>query len=173
MKIIFVGRLIYAKGCQDLILATRDIDAQLVIVGDGPYRRTLELMNGHAEFKGELPIDGVMKELSESDIFVNPSYSEGLPTSVVEAASVGLPIISTDVGGTNEIIQDGVTGILIPPHNPAAIRTYLLSFIRDYKSAKAMGERAKQFLIENKERFSWDYITKQYEEVFKEVVKKK
>jgi glycosyltransferase involved in cell wall biosynthesis len=109
----------------------------------------------------------VIDLLEESDIFVNPSYSEGLPTSVMEAASVGLPIIATDVGGTNEIIKHMKSGLIIPPHQPWLIAESLKVLLKDETAAKTMGLMARNTVMS---KFNWDVITKQYENLIKEVV---
>jgi len=108
--VLFVGRLIRMKGVHDLITAMKEIDARLVIVGDGPERTRLEQQAKaagiNAHFLGEKDKAGVIAALSVADLFVNPSYSEGLPTSVLEAAAIGLPIVATDVGGTRSILPE-------------------------------------------------------------------
>lgn len=176
MRIIFVGRLIEAKGVQNLISACNvlwdNFTFDLVIVGDGNYRTQLEIMvkpsySSFVKFTGTLSRPEVFKELKQSDIFVNPSYSEGLPTSVMEAALVGLPIIATDVGGTKEIIDDAQTGILIKPHNIAAISLHLGVLMSCPEVAREMGRRAS---VSVAAKFSWDTITKQYIDLLEEVV---
>ena len=184
--ITFVGRLIYAKGVQDLIEAYYECvrkypDLRLRIIGDGNYRAQLgklacdtfcELYEGQAiiceeavvKFYGERK--DVIDLLEESDIFVNPSYSEGLPTSVMEAASVGLPIIATDVGGTNEIIKHMKSGLVIPPHKPWLIAESIKVLLKDETVAKTMGLMARNTVMS---KFNWDVITKQYEYLIKEV----
>lgn len=108
--ITYVGRLIYAKGVQDLIKATSNMNKiKLIIIGSGPYKKELEKLAKETKqdilFTEELEKKDIIKYLSISDLFVNPSYSEGLPTSVLEAAAIGVPIVATDVGGTREITQ--------------------------------------------------------------------
>jgi len=174
VRVIYVGRLIYAKGVHDLLAVSHQLwDAgwkfDLEIVGDGNYRRTLEGMaNGFTRFTGKLAPEEVITELKASDIFVNPSYSEGLPTSVMEAASVGLGIIATDVGGTREIIEPDYSGLLYQPGNLLALRVSLESFLNHPAQVKLFGQRAKEGIG----KFNWDNITRQYIEVLKEVVKK-
>ncbi|PIZ52030.1 hypothetical protein COY27_01595 [Candidatus Woesearchaeota archaeon CG_4_10_14_0_2_um_filter_33_13] len=155
--ITFVGRLIYAKGVQDLILACKGISGvTLLIVGDGPYRKELENLakeqRVNALFVGNKDQKGVIESLSITDIFVNPSYSEGMPTSVLEAAAMGLPIIATNVGGTKEIVGEGNTINLITPNQPEVIKIRIKQFIKDNylfrKSSKIIKERIKN-------RFSW------------------
>lgn len=164
--ITFVGRLIYAKGVQDLISAFPDVkkvasDAELLIVGDGAYRselETLTLKTGYAQnirFLGERPLTEIVKILNATDIFVNPSYSEGFPTSVLEAAAISKPIVATDVGGTKEIIKNGETGLLIQPYQSEQIAQALSLLASDKQMAGELGKRVR-CLVE--EKFDWDKL---------------
>jgi len=170
MVVTFVGRLIHAKGVHDLISAFAKIkrlipQAKLLIVGDGPYRADLDRLahqvgcKGDIIFLGEKKQNEVIRILSATDIFVNPSYSEGLPTSVMEAASIGLPIIATDVGGTREIIANGRSGILIEPRQPQQIVAGITSLIRDSKMASELGAAARRL---TSRRFDWTRITERW-----------
>jgi glycosyltransferase involved in cell wall biosynthesis len=120
-KIVFVGRLIEQKGVQDLIKAFIELNlknTKLEIIGNGFYLSKLKKLarkNINIIFKGELNQNQIKKVLESTTIFVNPSYLEGTPTSVLEAAAARLPIIATDVGGTSEIIANNQTGFLIKP----------------------------------------------------------
>jgi glycosyltransferase involved in cell wall biosynthesis len=175
MKIIFVGRLIQAKGVQDLIKAfnllsdlplTYQHGLELWIIGDGNYRKQLEKLaskNEKIKFYGELSHDKVIEKLKQANIFVNPSYSEGLPTTVLEAASVGLPIIATNAGGTNEIIQHINSGY-ISANGREPIYKALIFMITNRKEAKEMGKRAK---LTTETKFDWDVITQQYMSVLR------
>lgn len=175
MRVIYVGRLIEAKGVQDLIRvcngAWNTHDFKLAIVGDGPYRLALEDMvrlscRQHVTFTGELPRSGVFRELRQSDIFVNPSYSEGLPTSVQEAMIVGLPIIATDVGGTREAITHGVSGLLYPPRNVDLLSIHLSALIDTPMLRQMLGQNAKR----DAAKFDWAGIVDQYERMLNTVV---
>lgn len=170
MIITFVGRLIEAKGVQDLIKTFNTLaypNLELWIVGDGNYRQELvKLANNNPKivFYGEQSHDNAIDILKQSDIFVNPSYSEGLPTSVMEAASVGLPIIATDVGGTNEIIEHDKSGLLIIPRDIQGL-SYAISLLLDFPNiADKLGKEAQKTV---KEKFNWDSIVDQYLRLFK------
>ena len=175
--ICYVGRLIYGKGIQDLIVAFnrccvgRD-QLHLTIVGDGEYRRELEKQANASPFRERIKFLGtrdyadVLRTLRESHIFVNPSYTEGLPTSVMEAASVGLPIIATDVGGTREIITHGESGLLFQPHDIEALTTNIALMVDDIDKARRMGIKALETV---RDKFAWNKIVEKYEEVMKEV----
>jgi len=178
--ITFVGRLIFAKGVQDLIFAFSRIkdtapNAKLLIVGDGPYRANLENLAYQTDchssilFLGQRNQDEVIDVLSATDIFVNPSYSEGLGISVMEAASIGLPIIATDVGGTREIITTDETGILIKARDVGQLAEELRRLCADAELREKLGKNARM-LIERK--FNWDKITGEYIKVYTSMAEK-
>jgi glycosyltransferase involved in cell wall biosynthesis len=77
------------------------------------------------------------------DIFVLPSLWEGLPLVLVEAAALGKPIVSTAVDGANEVIDDGKTGVLVPPRAPHAIAEAVIALLADRNKASRLAERAK------------------------------
>lgn len=177
--ITFIGRLIYAKGVHDLISVFSDIESKfsnlkLLIVSDGPYRQELERLaektcKKKILFLGQKNREDLVEILSITDIFVNPSYSEGLPTSVLEAAAIGLPIVATDVGGTSEIIENYKTGLVVPPGDIKLLKEKIFELIKDKNSRKNLGENAHKVI---KEKFDWNIITKKYENIYEEVVGK-
>jgi len=154
--IVYVGRLIEGKGIHDLIKAVAGLKVRLSVVGDGPYKKKLVKLakkeKVECHFHGERPSSSVMLYLKQADLFVNPSYSEGLPTSVLEAGAMKLPVIATDVGGTSEIIKNGVNGILIKPKNKLMLREAILMFMKNRKIGKEYGERLRWHIIKN---FDW------------------
>ena len=96
---------------------------KVIVIGSGNYDNKLRSISKNAIFLGQKNSDEIIKYLSIADIFVNPSYAEGLPTSVLEAGSLGVPIIATDVGGTREIIDDEKNGFLIKPKDVDGLKT--------------------------------------------------
>lgn len=178
-RIIFVGRLIWAKGVQDLITAVSMLNEQerarvkVQIIGEGLYRNKLEeqVLKLHLTpqfaFLGAHPASAIPALLARADIFVNPSYSEGLPRSVLEAGAAGKAVIATDVGGTEEIIEDGVSGILLPPKSPEALRGALTRLLDDEELRKRMGNAAKNYVRSN---FDWDRIADKYVALFEHVM---
>lgn len=126
LVITSISRLIEAKGVQDIISAFLQIkrkipDSKLVIIGNGPYRLELarlakEIDGESILFLGQLPPSKVAEVLNITDIFINASYSEALIASpVIEAGAIGVPSVTTDVGGTREVIVDYVNGLLFSP----------------------------------------------------------
>ena len=141
-SIVFVGRLIEAKGVQDLIEATKRLhNVKLTIIGAGNFEKQLKkLAHDNVIFAGEQDASGIRDKLSTADLFVNPSYAEGLPTSVLEAGAMGVPVIATDVGGTGEVIVEGVTGLLTAPKDVEQLREKIEFMLKNPAKAKSMAD---------------------------------
>ena len=162
VTITYLGRLIFAKGVQDLISIVPEIknNFKLLIIGDGPYKPELLRLAQKTDrtkiiFLGEKQYNEIPQLLTNTDIFVNPSYSEGFPTSVVEACAAGCAVIATDVGGTNEIIQEGITGFLIPPGDQQALIEKINFLVENGTMRGTLGKNAHDYIRNN---FSWDEI---------------
>lgn len=176
--LLFVGRLIYAKGLQDVFPVLKDLIAlkphlKLVVVGEGPYLKELQKkvkelsLERVVHFMGVQSMHEVQAFLQIADGFVNPSHSEGLPRSVLEAAAAGLPIVASDVGGTLEIIQDQKTGLLVPAHDSQALKKTLKILIENPILVQKLGQNAKDHI---RDHFSWDHIKASYVALFEKVV---
>jgi len=132
--IMFAGRIILAKGVQDLLEAAKDVpNVKVLIMGNGNYLPTLKKKYPWAVFLDDTRWEQIMKHMGIADIFVNPSYAEGLPTLVLEAGALGVPIIATDVGGTREIIDDGKNGFLVKPREVGVLKEKILKLVSDSK----------------------------------------
>lgn len=129
---VMVSRLARAKGARELLeafgeLEARYEDAWLAIVGDGPEssvlrRRAASLgVASKVFFPGAQPHESIPLWLNAADVFVLPSYNEGLPNVVMEAMACGLPVVATDVGGTAEAVEEACTGFLVPPRSAAEL----------------------------------------------------
>jgi len=173
-----VSRLIWAKGVQDLITAFPLIEkenpqVELLVLGDGPYRAELVRLaevncKDRIHFLGQRKREEVAEILSFTDIFVNPSYSEGLPTTVIEAASVGLPIIATDVGGTNEVVDDGKTGLLVRPGDAAGIAKRAIELAGNPELRNQLGHAAMELI---RDRFHGEDVMPLYLREIESLVK--
>jgi glycosyltransferase involved in cell wall biosynthesis len=160
--VTFAGRLIDGKGVADLLSAVAALAAPgcaTCIVGDGPRRAQLELLAGELGisertlFLGYLPEAETWSVMRASDVIVNPSYTEGLPTSVLEAALMGKAVVATDVGGTGEIIGDGRGGLLVKPRDIEGLREALARLAADPGLRATLGAGAR---AEASGRFAWD-----------------
>jgi L-malate glycosyltransferase len=147
------GRLVPVKDHANLIdalgrLRTRGVRFTALIAGDGPLRRALEeqiaslAMSGCVHLLGPRPdIDRVMASL---DIFVLPSRSEGMSNTILEAMASGVPVVATNVGGAEELVDDGRTGRLVPREDPAALSVALTELANDPDRRRGMGLAALQ-----------------------------
>ncbi len=163
--VCFVGRLISGKGVQDLLDALAEVKAAGVpvharICGDGPVRGMLETkakslgLADQVEFLGAVDHPTALKEMAAATVVVNPSWTEGLPTTVLEAAAMSACVIATDVGGTSEIVTDGETGWLVPAQQPRALAKALREALTDEPHRVAMAELLGK---NTSEKFSWDH----------------
>jgi glycosyltransferase involved in cell wall biosynthesis len=104
-------------------------------------------LSDHFHFVGG--ITNLSEYLSKADIFVLPSRSEGFSNAIVEAMAASLPVVATNVGGNAEAVKDGVTGILVPPENSAALASAIDRLLSDQSQARAMGVAGRTFAAEN------------------------
>jgi glycosyltransferase involved in cell wall biosynthesis len=149
--------VIVARLCADKDLATlleavalviRDAaDFRLVIAGDGPcmsdLRQQADRLNltNHVQFLGM--VQDVPALLKQARMYVLSSISEGVSLTLLEAMACGLPIVATRVGGTPEVVADGVTGLLVPPRDPAALASALLRLHRDEAATQRLGRAGR------------------------------
>ena len=154
-----------AKGLDDLIQAVsllrrRSSDVALHLVGAGPEETALRNqiaalgLDRHVHFHGYVPMGPALnRHYDEADIFVFPSLSEGSPRAVLEALAHSLPVVSTDVGSVPELIEDGVSGLIVPTRNAHALADAVARFIQDddYRNrcAKAGFAAAQHHTVEN------------------------
>ncbi len=168
----YLGRLIDGKGVRHLLEAVKQLgDNRLacIIIGSGPERKRLEEfieknhLSSSVALLGHRPLPEALGLMKSFDIFVNPSYSEGIPTSVIEAALLKKAIIATRVGGTPEIISGDGDGFLIPSQDTTVIMEKLKLLTNDQSLRRMMGERAA---LAAEDKFSWPRAIKQYCELF-------
>ena len=151
--VIAVGRLVYYKGYEHLIDAARGLDAAVVIVGSGPEReRLLARARGVANvhFVGELEESDLLAHLAAGDCFAlaSSSRAESFGIAAAEAQAMELPAVVADTGaGTAEAIEDGVTGLVVTPGDPGAMRDALSSLLADEGRRRAMGAAARERVV--------------------------
>ena len=148
-----VGRLSPEKGFDVLIEAARLTTARLpgagfVLLGDGPERQLLEERVRAAGLQGSVAFAGFRSDVDRllpgADILAQSSHTEGLPNVVLEACAAGIPVVATAVGGTGEVIRDGVNGFLVEPGNPVALADRLLELMVSPDLRQSMGESGRQ-----------------------------
>jgi glycosyltransferase involved in cell wall biosynthesis len=108
--------------------------------------------------------------LNAMDIFVLPSYSEGVSLALLEAMAAGLPVIATAVGGLTEVVRDGDNGLLIPPRDAGALAEALTRLLKSPDLAKKLGQNARKHV---REHYSLDRLGREINAIYEELVEKK
>ena len=171
----FVGRIVKDKGINELVLAFNRLsaiynDINLMLIGqfednDNPVDKTTK-EDIHSNSK--IHFWGIQKDvrpfMCASDVFVLPSYREGFGMVLMEAGALGVPCITTDINGCNEIIQDGVNGRIIPPRDEEALYK-AMKWMYEHRNAevKEMAKRASPMIIERYEQHKvWEALLEEY-----------
>lgn len=153
IKILFLGLIGERKGIFDLIkvfmrLLKDGNNIELNIGGNGNITELLSTVNGlgikkHVNYLGWVSEEERDRLFRNTDIFVLPSYGEGMPMSILEAMSYGVPVISTLVGGIPELIEDGETGILVKPGDLDMLYEKINDLIQNERYRKKLGENGR------------------------------
>lgn len=157
----YVGRIVDYKGVRELLMAFGLVlkkvpEAKLNVYGDGDLKEYLTMVNNGMELHGYTsnPLDVI----AENEIFVLPSYREGLSLSLLDAAMMGKKIIASDVDGNPEVIIDKKTGLLVPAKNVERLAEAMLYMLENKKEAGEMAKNARQYYEEN---FDFEKIFKE------------
>ncbi len=109
---------------------------------------------------------GIESYVNAMDICVLSTFTEGFSNAIIEYMALGKPVIATSGGGTPELVIDGITGILVPPKNPAMMAEQMEKLIDDKNVRKAMGEAGRDLI---KTRFSIDSMVVKYLNLYEEI----
>ena len=148
--VLTVGRLAPLKGLRYLLDAWSRVssipDVYLVIVGNGEMEAELKAYASTLGLDGRVVFAGFRSDvpslLARADVFVLSSLWEGLPMAAVEAMAAGCPVVATAVGGTPEVVEDGVTGLLVPPEDAPALAEALIRLLTAPELSNALAETA-------------------------------
>jgi len=173
-----VSRLERVKGVTDLVaaasrLAELTLDAVVLIAGTGSLKDELrrELVVTSPELRDRVRllgfVDSAAAFIAACDVFVLPSHSEGFNTTVLEAMALRVPVVATDVGGTAEAIEDGVSGRIVPPRDPDALAAAIAEVLGGGERVRAMTEAAHTRLLE---RFTVERMTREYLDLYAELI---
>lgn len=173
-----VASLTPQKGHSDLLEAVAKVRTDfpnllLLLVGRGPLRDALEDMARRLGLAENVHFLGARKDvpaiLAASDVAVLSSHWEGLSLALAEAGAAGLPVVATEVDGIPEIVQHGVTGLLVPPRRPQLLAEALHALLRDPSRRQQMGEAARRWVAE---RFSVERMVRETESLYVELLGK-
>lgn len=175
--ILYLGLITKAKGIFDLIDTIyehkEDLKGNIVLhIGGNGETETLKKMIGDYSlqdivlFEGWVSGEKKIELLNNADIFILPSYTEGLPISILEAMSYRLPVISTPVGGIPEVIEDGKNGILFTPGDKEALYRAIEKLYTDKEQRKSMGELSYSKV----QSYFPDNVSEKLENIYKELL---
>ncbi|MBW2594461.1 MAG: glycosyltransferase family 4 protein [Deltaproteobacteria bacterium] len=170
-----VGKLIPLKGYSYLIHAIPKIkkvfpDAKLVLAGEGEEENKLRLLANRLGIENDVVFLGNRRDipdvLSSFDVFVLPSFSEGLPIVILEAFSLCKPVVATNVGGIHEMVINGENGFLVQPKDSNALAERIITLLKDPLLAGRMGKKGRRLVEEN---FDINNKIREYESLYLEV----
>ena len=173
------GRLSPEKGYSVLVESAARVlrenpNAGFLHFGEGVSRPEVERKIAELGLKERFILGGFRSDLPRIlphfDLFVLPSFTEGLPCAVLEAFAGGVPVVATAVGGTPEVVADGINGRLVPPRNPVVLAQAILEMIADPATLKSMGEQGKGLVLK---QFTFERQWLQYRLLFDAILRPK
>lgn len=154
--VVFVGRLVAEKDPMNLLeafqlVAARLPQAQFEIIGNGPFKLEMKARIQSSSLESKIKLlpatADIRPALRRAWVFVLPSASEASPNAIIEAMAMGLPVIATRVGGIPELVVDGITGLLVQPHNPASLAEAIVALLTNEVQRRSMGERSRERIL--------------------------
>jgi len=176
--VLCVGRLSYRKGLFDVIETAKIVcsrhDIKFLVVGKGELEGKLKEKIAAGGLEGKVVLLGhvdpgqLVRLYQNATIFLMPSHYEGLPTTLLEAAACGLPIVATAVSGNIEVIASGENGILVPPKSPAGMSDAISRLLEDEPLRKRLGAEARMTIESD---FTWDRISEKILKCYRSLLK--
>jgi glycosyltransferase involved in cell wall biosynthesis len=177
LRLLCVGRLIERKGQQHLIAAVKQLtdegtEVTLDLVGTGDARVANEVqvealgLKNRVRFLGYVPREQIARCYASSDVFVLPSYNEGMSVALLEAMASGLPVVVTPTGGTAELVESGVNGFIFDWADVNSLTAHLRSLARDRAMVRRMGLASHA----RASSFTWEAAARRYLEIFDRIV---
>src|SRR5215208_5656381 len=173
-RVLFVGRLAPQKGVRALVVAAaliEDPSAWVLLVGDGPERPGLEReakrlgVGERVRFLGFFAHERLPAALAHADVLVLPSVYEELGTVLLEAMQAGLPVVASRTGGIPDVVEDGVSGLLVPPGEPEALVRAIGRLLADRDLARRLSEGAQ----ERAKDYDWEVLAERVLRVYQGV----
>jgi N,N'-diacetylbacillosaminyl-diphospho-undecaprenol alpha-1,3-N-acetylgalactosaminyltransferase len=168
--VLMIARVIRDKGVYEYIQATERLkgQAQFLYIGE------IDRGNPHAyhpEWKSVRHLgykENVKEWIALSDLVVLPSYREGVPRTLLEAAAMAKPIVTTDVPGCREVVVDGLNGLLVPPKDAAKLAEAIGSLLLNPQKREKMGAAGRKMAVEE---FSVEKVVESYKRIYREILK--
>jgi len=150
------AQFIARKGHEDLVTAAQSLisshpEAIFILFGQGALRESIKARVGQLGIAPNFRFPGYRDDLADLlpdlDLFVHPAHLEGLGVAILQASACGLPVVATRAGGIPEIVNDGVTGYLVPPGSPKALATRLSQLLGDPVQRQSFGANGRDFVV--------------------------
>lgn len=166
IKVISVGRFVWEKAYDVAIKAVVNLqnkyDIELTLIGGGPLKNEYkEIINGNTKIK---LIEWISQEnfvplLSKSDIYIQPSVSEGMPRSILEAMALKLPVVVSDVGAISGVIRDKKNGLLIQPGDVTELELAIIQLIENQKLRESISNTGYTDVVS---KYEWNVVFEKY-----------
>lgn len=173
---LLVANLIHYKGHLDLIEALGLLEpatrerVRIRCIGEGPMRDAISAALSTGPLSRLMVLEGARPALphyKDAQYALLVSHQEGLPNVIMEAMAAGLPVVATDVGGCRELVEDEVTGLLVPPRNPKALANALTRIIDDSDFRSEAGQRARERAAD----FSWESTARSHINLYRALLR--
>jgi glycosyltransferase involved in cell wall biosynthesis len=177
---IYVGRIVSDKGINELITAfnsplfSRGVEGEAKLLLVGPFEteldpllpKTISAIESNPNIISVGFQADVRPYFAISDCLVFPSYREGFPNVVMQAGAMGLPSIVTNINGCNEIIEEGINGLIIPPKEIRALQNAMISLLEDKNVYKNLKNNARQMITSRYEqKLVWEALLSEYQDL--------
>jgi glycosyltransferase involved in cell wall biosynthesis len=176
--VLWVGRFVPEKGLRFLIDAAKIVlkrheEVKFLLVGDGPLKSQIARsvvkkgLRRKFSFVGKMSQSDVARIMRDASMFVLPSLKEGFPKTLLEAMACGKPVIVSDIPGVREVVENGSSGILVPPGDSEALAQAIVKLLNEKDLRLKLGERVRRLVLE---KYNWPKVAEQIESVFVEAI---
>ncbi|WP_419211079.1 glycosyltransferase family 4 protein [Maribacter sp. X9] len=180
--LIYLGRIVADKGIHELIDAFENIAKQFdnvtLLIAGSPEKhldpiapRTEEILNGHPKIKVLGWINDVRPYLAISEAMIFPSYREGFPNVVMQAGAMGVPVIASDINGSNEIIIPGKNGAIVPVKNAQRLEQAIAAFLEGKESTYSSANCRQMIIDRYDQKRIWQLLREEYENLLSKTEK--
>ena len=176
--VIYFGRLDDQKGVDTLIeavaLIAKKRPVKTIIVGTGWKERELKSLAGSLglqdsiDFTGMVSHDKISEYIIKADLCVFPSRSDNCPLTILEAMAIGIPVISTPVGGIPELIRNGYSGVLVKQEDPQKLSEAMIDLLDHAQNRELLSNNAKKYVSDN---LTWDKVALKYSEFYESLLR--
>ena len=175
-SLLYIGRFVHNNGIQDLLTALPSVldshpDAEIHLVGSGPLGEEVQKTIQSSGLSDSVTIYNYVDDISEmydcASVFCRPSYSEGLPLTMLEAMASGVPPVVTAIAGVPEVVTDHETGVLLEPGNPDEVAQAVIELFDDAGLRARLATNAREYITEN---LTWEQRTQRVSSLYRTIL---